>query len=250
MNKLKLFLLTLFLFSAVAGCSVNKEFLNEHNAKNMLDWEGIYFGITPCADCPGIETTLTLNRNFTYKLSLVYQDRDVNPFIETGTFKFDESGNKIELNNGENGFTKYFVSENYIIQLDIDGNFIEGDLKDYFKLKKIVKNNLSGTNWKIKNFLGTRTDSLSYFINFSNIDQKFTAYFGCNNIMGTYEVKNDLLINFKDVFSTKKVCAEMHNEIKFLQVLETIDNYTFNNDTLKLNRAKMAPIIILERGTN
>ena len=31
-----------------------------HNAETSLDYEGTYKGVFPAADCPGIETTLTL----------------------------------------------------------------------------------------------------------------------------------------------------------------------------------------------
>ena len=35
----------------------------EHNAKNSLDYIGMYKGVVPCADCEGIETTLWLDDN-------------------------------------------------------------------------------------------------------------------------------------------------------------------------------------------
>ena len=34
-----------------------------HNSRNSLDWAGIYEGVLPCADCPGIQTRLTLSRD-------------------------------------------------------------------------------------------------------------------------------------------------------------------------------------------
>ena len=36
-------------------------FGNEHNSQNSLDWEGVYKGILPCADCDGIETEIVIN---------------------------------------------------------------------------------------------------------------------------------------------------------------------------------------------
>ena len=33
---------------------------DEHNAKNSLDYIGLYQGVVPCADCDGIETLLSL----------------------------------------------------------------------------------------------------------------------------------------------------------------------------------------------
>ena len=55
-----------------------------HNAETSLDYEGTYKGVFPAADCPGIETTLTLNPDKTFTLHSVYIDRD-SSFDEKGT---------------------------------------------------------------------------------------------------------------------------------------------------------------------
>ncbi len=132
---MKNFLLIIPLILIITYCSKQVKY-DEHNAQTALDWAGTYYGVTPCADCPGIETTLTLNSDYTYKLSLVYQERNVAPFVEEGVFKFDKTGNKITLYYNNKESNKYFVGENYIKQLDVNGNFIEGELKDLFKLVK------------------------------------------------------------------------------------------------------------------
>ena len=38
------------------------------NSQTSLDWDGIYYGVLPCADCPGIQTTLYLNKDLSFKL--------------------------------------------------------------------------------------------------------------------------------------------------------------------------------------
>ena len=43
-----------------------------HNSRNSLDFAGVYEGVLPCADCPGIQTRLTLNRDVSYELSTLY----------------------------------------------------------------------------------------------------------------------------------------------------------------------------------
>ena len=51
---------------------------------------GTFVGTLPCADCPGIDTRLTLTQDTgnppsgTYELSLTYRERDVDPFIQHG----------------------------------------------------------------------------------------------------------------------------------------------------------------------
>ena len=50
--------------------STSIEVTDIHNAENSLDYEGTYKGVFPAADCPGIETTLTLNPDKTFSLFL------------------------------------------------------------------------------------------------------------------------------------------------------------------------------------
>ena len=52
--------------------STSIEVTDIHNAENSLDYEGTYKGVFPAADCPGIETTLTLNPDKTYHASIPY----------------------------------------------------------------------------------------------------------------------------------------------------------------------------------
>ena len=47
-----------------------------HNAETSLDYRGTYQGVLPAADCPGIETTLTLKPDGTYSLHEEYLERD------------------------------------------------------------------------------------------------------------------------------------------------------------------------------
>ena len=63
-----------------------------HNAETSLDYEGTYKGVFPAADCPGIETTLTLNADKTFALHSVYIDRDSS---------FDEKGRSEERRVGK-----------------------------------------------------------------------------------------------------------------------------------------------------
>ena len=47
-----------------------------HNAETSLDYRGTYKGVLPAADCPGIETTLTLRPDGMYDLHMRYLERD------------------------------------------------------------------------------------------------------------------------------------------------------------------------------
>lgn len=73
-------------------------------------------------------------------------------------------------------------------------------------------------------------------------DNRFIGSGGCNNISGEYEMNEGNRIKFSNVISTKMYCNNMETEDRFLSVLNKVDNYTIQNDTLSFNRAKMATL--------
>jgi len=109
-----------------------------HNSMNSLSWAGTYQGITPCADCPGIETRLTLRYDKSFELTTKYIDKSDGLFSTSGSFTWNESGNKIRLELGEQSRPdEYLVQENRVIQLNMNGEQIIGDLADNYILKKV-----------------------------------------------------------------------------------------------------------------
>ena len=108
------------------------------NSRTSIDWAGIYFGVVPCADCPGIETRITLNKDETYHISWKYQDRGGEMFQNSGKFRWDDSGGIITLDLDKDKFpNQYRVGENRLFQLDRDGNRITGDLATNYILPKV-----------------------------------------------------------------------------------------------------------------
>lgn len=108
-----------------------------HSSENSLDWAGTYKGILPCADCEGIETELTLNKNLTFVILTNYLGKaDSKFFEEKGSFSWNENGSKIILLGIENRPNAYFVGENKLFQLDMDGNRIDGALANKYILIK------------------------------------------------------------------------------------------------------------------
>ncbi len=109
---------------------------DSHTSQNSLDWQGIYSGITPCASCEGIDTSLEINEDLTYQLTMIYLGEDEPNKVErSGNFRWNEAGNIITLDN-EDKPNQYFVGENYIAMLDMDGNRVTGELADHYILRK------------------------------------------------------------------------------------------------------------------
>jgi len=100
------------------------------------DWAGEYTGTIPAADCPGIDVILTVNADFTYELFYNYIDRE--HFVRyTGTFRLNETGDTIIIAKADQF---YRIGENYLRQLDTDGNEITSEFADMYILRRKTNN--------------------------------------------------------------------------------------------------------------
>ena len=73
-------------------------------------------------------------------------------------------------------------------------------------------------------------------------DNRFNGNAGCNNIMGSYQIKQPGRISFSEVASTMMMCLNMETEELLKRSLNVADSYIVKNDSLTLNRARMAPL--------
>lgn len=100
------------------------------------NWSGVYKGTLPCADCEGIETTLTLNNDNTFTLQSVYLGKEGNPFVDNGKYDWDEANSTITLNIEGESPVKYKFENNTLIQLNADGQKNTGELASMYVLTK------------------------------------------------------------------------------------------------------------------
>lgn len=108
-----------------------------HTSAGSLDVAGLYTGVLPCADCAGIETMLTLSEGMIYTINRKYLGKDPELVTQhSGKYKWNEAGNTIILEGLDPAAepTQYFVEEGRIIQLDLAGDRITGDLADKYIL--------------------------------------------------------------------------------------------------------------------
>ena len=85
---------------------------------------GSFKGTLPCADCPGIDSTIELKGDGSYATHDVYQERDAS-FDSTGTWTVEEAGKRIRLDpNSKDDQDRLYavVSNNELQMLDADGN--------------------------------------------------------------------------------------------------------------------------------
>ena len=123
--------------AASGGAETVAEAPDMHTAETSLDYLGVYKGTLPAADCPGIETTLTLAPDGSYALHLKYIDRD-SEFDEKGAFTVKE--NLLTLTPSEGGQPQYYkVEENRLRRLDAEKQPVTGALADNYVLQKTTE---------------------------------------------------------------------------------------------------------------
>lgn len=108
-----------------------------HTTRSSVDYAGTYKGITPCADCEGIETTLAVNTDSTFSFTTLYMGKgDGKAVVKTGKYVWVDGGT-IQLEGITDGPSKFKVGEGRMWQLDMQGNKVEGELADKYILTKI-----------------------------------------------------------------------------------------------------------------
>jgi uncharacterized lipoprotein NlpE involved in copper resistance len=108
-----------------------------HTSQISLDFWGTYKGIVPCADCEGIETTIQLKADETWEMKTVYLGKSDKVYSYLGHYHWNDDGRSIHLHGVENGPSQYLVGENQLIQFDMTGNRITGNLAEKYVLKKV-----------------------------------------------------------------------------------------------------------------
>jgi heat shock protein HslJ len=217
-----------------------------HTSQSSLDWSGVYKGVIPCADCEGIQTTISLASNHSYTRTMVYLGKQGLPFSDTGNFTWDESGTMIEIKEESGQTQKYKVGENKLFHLDQSGAPITGALAEKYVLtKNPTDSRLEGKKWMLTELRGKPVDTGSGrpgFLQFDHETGNFSGNATCNNFFGTYELKEGSRITFGAAGSTMMACENMEDEKTFHEVLKQADNYSLTDSTLSLNKAKMAPL--------
>lgn len=99
------------------------------------DCSGTYRGTLPAADCPGIETTLTLKADGSYTLHLVYLERNA-AFDETGTYTVEDDLLTLQPADGEQPGYYRVEEKRRLRHLDADRQPITGELADHYLLEK------------------------------------------------------------------------------------------------------------------
>jgi len=223
-----------------------------HTSRDALDWSGTYQGTTPCADCEGIETSVTLFDDGAFKRRMRYLGEDAPPFVQEGRFEWDESGSVVTLTT-ENGQTQmYKVGENVLYHLDQGGEVITGDLAEAYMLaKNRADPRIEDRKWVLIELVGRQIEEeegrrQAFFV-LDSVEGRVSGNNSCNNFFGTYVLREGNRIAFGDAMgSTSMACPDGSIEQELMGVFRETDNYAIKDGILSLHRAKMAPLARFE----
>jgi len=237
--------LGLLLALALAACQ-SPPAAGQHTSANSLDWAGVYRGVVPCADCPGIETTLKLAPDQTYELSLQYLGKSTAPLSSAGSFEWREDGRAIMLKTSDGTPRFYRVEENRLRALDTRGEPITSPLADKYVLQKLAADSVSdakleNTYWKLTAF-GTAAvvvadNQREPHLILHPDDKRVSGSGGCNRLAGTYTVEGNRL-TFSRMAGTMMACPSgMEQERSFHDALGRAATWRIDGERLELSDA-------------
>ena len=213
------------------------------NSKNSLDWEGLYSAILPCDDCGGIQVSVDLLSNGTYKMKQVYFGKENSDTDVSGKIEWSKDGGVITA-----GEKKFLVGEGVLFLLDKEGNKMTGELPDSYTLVKSDPN-LVEKYWRLTEILGepvTTPEGAGEAHMILNKENRVQGKSGCNSFNGSFTLKPFNRITFLRSISTMMMCPNMETEAKLYKALQTADSYMIKDDVLILNRGRMAPLARFE----
>ncbi|MBF0760629.1 copper resistance protein NlpE N-terminal domain-containing protein [Dysgonomonas mossii] len=105
-----------------------------HNARTSLDYMGSYTGKLPTASGEGMNVTIELGDSTFVKKTQYVGKKET--FEEKGKYSWNNEGNTVILEGIKDAPSKYFVGENTLTQLDMEGKKITGDIAELYILKK------------------------------------------------------------------------------------------------------------------
>ncbi len=160
----KLHLLALAAALVLFGCNGNaKKEKQEENKKDLtevenknetsLNWNGTYKGFLPCASCPGVLATITLNADNTFeKHSFYFGEKGFNS-TEKGNLIISEDNAKITLMSEEGDTTYFAVEKDKLVMLNKDDEKAASELAEMYELAKLSDDEVEFSEKPMKGML-------------------------------------------------------------------------------------------------
>lgn len=210
------------------------------SSRYTVNWPGEYLGMIPCDDCDGVETIINLYKNQTYTIKTRPLGKSTDFEVKRGKIQWDNKGNIVYLEGGAPG--GYRVGDHKIIQLDIQGNPIMGNLAAKYILLQRTPGILE-RYWKLVEIRGkqvTKTEGMKRepYLILREEQHKIAFQGGCNLYTGTYSLKGKHRIRVGKLSGTLLNCADMSVEQQLLQIIRHGHQFSVGKDTLLLTKGR------------
>lgn len=239
MRKLFYVLSAGILLTSLTACSSSnkKEEATVQQTQEEVTAEGIYSTTLPCADCPGIESVITLNADNTFSLVNTYQGEENATKEYEGTYKTNGNAITLEGLNAAEMPTQYKLANGKLVQLDLEGKEITGENASKYAYGK-VNTDLVEKYWKLTEINGAAIPegklTADAFMTFRTQGSRVNGNSGCNNFFGGYEVNGNEL-KFSQLGSTMMMCPDMEVENQMKTVFEKTNRFAIDGETLTLS---------------
>lgn len=205
----------------IAGCATHAP----DAQKPLGELPAHYTGTLPCADCPGIDESLTLTADHQYVLQEHY--RHTNPsddFVEIGQWRVNTPRSTLILtpSNSDDGATKQWRIDapDRVTALNDQGQTFDAPFNlSLGRVTPPVDTPLTGTRWIMTHTAGQSIPHNAY-IKLESGGSRVVGSTGCNRVMGEYSHQADRQLMFQRLASTRMACgAVAGTEQAFLEAL-------------------------------
>lgn len=100
-----------------------------------IEFPSSFYGVTPCADCPGIRFLLHIDKE-SYTELRWYKERESSAFEKSGSWKFNADTLFILDKNNEH-YRAFLINDESLMLLNEEQNRVTGDLADNYRLERI-----------------------------------------------------------------------------------------------------------------
>lgn len=192
-----------------------------HTSRIALDWTGTYEGMLDCADCAGVHTLLTLDKDASFELITWPLKRGAAPTTERGQFNWQPDGTSIALETGA-GELRFLVGEGRLMLRSMAGarqapgapntvlthipSVQGGDRPTLFEV-------LTDHHWALANATDGANQRIAAL--FPDPEQAFSFGFaesslqvrgGCNGLRGAFAIGDDDMLSVTAMMSTMMAC--------------------------------------------
>ena len=205
-----------------------------HNSRNSLNWAGVYEGVLPCADCPGVRTRLTLQRDGSYQLVTQAQGSQNAAKSVSGVFTWQPSGNAITLDE-HGGRRQYSVGEGRLTLLRDSGGTSQAPAANLVLTLVAPAPESDGLAQQLERYRWTlvlATDANNqriaglppgkdHRVVLSFADSRVSIQGPCNRLVGAYQIAGANQLTVNAVASTMMACdsALMHADTALSNLL-------------------------------